>query len=97
MPTGSTPAAILIDTLPFTGPGPATVFVPIAIVSEPVGVGLPVPPLTATVTVRICAVVIVDGENVADTVGVDLLGAPTETVVTPLVLLYKEALAESGV
>ena len=72
-------------------------FVPSMILTEPVGVGFPLPPLTVTVIVSTCAVVIVAGEIVADTVGVDLLGAPTETVVTPLVLLYKEALAESGV
>jgi hypothetical protein len=35
-----------------------------------VGVGLPVPPLTATVTVRVCAVVMLDEPGVTVTKGV---------------------------
>jgi hypothetical protein len=36
----------------------------------PVGIGLPLPPLTATVTVNDCAVVICDEERVNVTAGV---------------------------
>jgi hypothetical protein len=39
-------------------------------ITEPVGVGLPVPPVTATVTVRACAVVMLVEEGVTVTVGV---------------------------
>jgi hypothetical protein len=35
-----------------------------------VGVGLPLPPLTATVTVKVCAVVILDNDGVTVTLGV---------------------------
>jgi hypothetical protein len=37
-----------------------------------VGVGLPVPPLTVTVTVNVCAVVMLDEPGVTITVGVVL-------------------------
>ena len=48
----------------------AEVYPPPMSVTEPVGVGLPLPPLTATVTVKACAVVMLDEDGVTDTVGV---------------------------
>jgi len=38
--------------------------------TEPVGAGFPVPPLTATATESVCAVVTLDTESVTVTVGV---------------------------
>ena len=58
---------------------------PLVNVTEPVGVGLPFPPLTATVTVNGCAVVMLDRDGVTETVGV-VLPIP----VPPSVLLCVE-------
>jgi hypothetical protein len=52
-------------------------------VAEPVGVGLPLPPLTPTVTVRGCAVVMLDDDGVTVTVGV-ILAAESEIVLDTL-------------
>jgi hypothetical protein len=41
-------------------------------VTEPVGVGLPFPPLTTAVTVNACAVVMLDRDGVTETAGVIL-------------------------
>ena len=51
------------------------------------GVGLPVPPFTATVTVRGWVVVMLDAEGVTVTVGVVLAGVVTVTVTDPEALL----------
>ena len=52
----------------------------------PVGVGLPLPPLTATVTERLCAAVMLDGEGVTVTVG-DISSVITVTKADPVALL----------
>ena len=54
-------------------------------VTEPLDVGLPVPPFTATVTVKACAVVMLDADGVTVTVGV-ILGA-TVTEFDPVAVL----------
>jgi hypothetical protein len=66
-------------------------------VTEPVGVGLPLPPLTATITVKACAVVMLDAEGVTVTVGVVFGGVVTVTELVPVELSYVEELEESGV
>lgn len=57
---------------------------PLATVTDPVGVGLPLVGLTLTVTVSDCAVVMLLGEGVAVTVGVVVTGAVTVTGVLPV-------------
>jgi hypothetical protein len=53
-------------------------------VIEPVGIGLPLPPLTATVADSVCAVVMLDGLGVTVTVGVIFAGAVTITEPVPV-------------
>jgi hypothetical protein len=60
-------------------------------------VGLPVPPLTVTVTFNDCAVVMLVADGVAVTIGVVLAGVVTITEAEPEALLYVEELDESGV
>lgn len=60
---------------------------PLVRVTEPVGAGLPVPVMTATVTVRACAVVMLDEPGVTVTVGVIFAGLVTATGVNPVALL----------
>jgi predicted RecA/RadA family phage recombinase len=50
-------------------------------------VGLPVPPLTATVTVNACTVVMLDADGVTVTVGVVFAGLVTATEVDPVAVL----------
>jgi hypothetical protein len=52
-------------------------------VTVPLGVGLLPPPLTATVTLRGCSVVILNADGVTVTVGVVLGGNVTVTEVDP--------------
>ena len=92
-PTGNAKPWIGIDPVPFIRLGSPTRVPPNEIVSVPVGAGFP---LTVAVTVTAWAVVILEEESVTDMVGVALVGSPTETVAVPVLLLYKEALAESG-
>jgi hypothetical protein len=61
--------------------------VPLLKIAEPVGVGELLPPLTATVTVSGCAVVILDADGVTVTVGVVLAAAVTATEFDPVALL----------
>jgi hypothetical protein len=63
----------------------------------PVGIGLPLPPLTAIVTDNPCAVVILDASGVTVTVGVVFAATVTITEAEPEALLYVEELDESGV
>jgi hypothetical protein len=56
-------------------------------VTEPVGVGFPLPPLTTTVTDRACVVVMLDEDGVTPTVGVTLAGFVTVTGEDPVALL----------
>ena len=55
-------------------------------VTEPVGVGLPVPPATATVTVSGCAVAILNADGFTVTVGA-LIAGVTVTADLPDALL----------
>ena len=63
----------------------AEVYPPPVSVTEPVGVGLPVPPFTETVTARGCAVVMLEAEGVTVTAGVVFETVTVEDV--PVVLL----------
>ena len=77
VPALSELAGILIVALPLLR----------AIAAEVVGVGLLLPPLTATVTVSGCVVVMLDADGVTVTVGVVLAGVVTVTVADPEALL----------
>jgi hypothetical protein len=72
----------------------ADVYPPPVSVTEPVAVGAPIPPFTATVTVVPCTVVMLDGDGVTVTVGVTFV---TVTEFVPDALLYVGELAASGV
>jgi hypothetical protein len=60
---------------------------PLLKVTEPVGVGLPLMPLTPMVTVSDCAVVMLDEPGVTVTVGVVFDGVVTVTEFDPVALL----------
>lgn len=67
-------------------------------VIDPVGVGVPLPPITATATERLCAVVMLFENGVTVIVGVVIgWGVVTVTDVMPVALLYVDELALSGV
>lgn len=68
-PAASDPAGMVIDASPPLSVATAEVYEPLVSVMEPVGVGLPVPPLTATVTDNACAVVMLADEGVTATAG----------------------------
>jgi hypothetical protein len=78
---------MLIVALPLLRVAAADVYVPLVSVNDPVGVGLPVPPLTATVTLSACAVVMLEADGVTVTVGVVFAGAVTVTEFDPVALL----------
>jgi hypothetical protein len=69
LPTESAPAATLKVAEPVASVF-SVLYVPLVSVTDPVGVGLPLPPLTETVTVKACAVVMLDEDGVTTTVGV---------------------------
>jgi hypothetical protein len=77
---------MLIVALPLLRVAAAEVKLPLVSVAEPVGVGLPVPPLTEIATVNACAVVILDEDGVNATVGVDL--APAAVAVPSSVIVW---------
>jgi hypothetical protein len=83
----SDPAGTVIIALPLTRVVAAEVYVPLLRVSEPVGVGLPLPPLTPIVTVSDCVVVMLLGDGDTVTVGVVFAGVVTVTVFDPVALL----------
>lgn len=68
VPTGNTPAAILIVAPPELSNTAPDEYVPLVRVMVPVGVGLPP---TVTVTLSVCAVVMLVADAVTVTVGVD--------------------------
>jgi hypothetical protein len=72
-------------------------YVPLVRVTEPVGVGLLLPPVTATITDNACVAVMLDEPGVTVTVGVIKAGDVTVTVFDPVALLYVEELEESAV
>jgi hypothetical protein len=61
----------------------AEVYVPLLTVTDPVGVALPEPPLTATVTESDCAVVILDAEGETVKTGATGPGAVNVTDAVP--------------
>ena len=65
----SEPPGTVIVALPLLSVVAAEVYVALVSVTEPVGLGLPDPPLTVTVTIVDCAEVILAGEGVTVTVG----------------------------
>jgi hypothetical protein len=69
LPIARDPAGTLIVAPPLLRVLAADVKVPLVSVTVPVGVGLPVPPLTAVVTVNACAVVMLVEDGVTVTVG----------------------------
>jgi hypothetical protein len=78
---------MLIVALPLLRVAAAEVYPPPLSVTVPVGLELPVPPLTATATVRGCAVVMLEEDGVTVTVGVIFAGVVTVTVADPEALL----------
>jgi len=75
---------MVICALPLVSVAAAEVYVPLLNVTEPVGVGLPLPPLTATVTASDCATVILDAAGVTVTVGVTTVATKLAvTVILP--------------
>ena len=80
VPVGSKPADTVITALPLLSAVADDVYVPPVSVTEPVGVGLPDPPLTATVTMVDCAVVILAGDGVTVTVGTVVVVAAAQPV-----------------
>jgi hypothetical protein len=78
---------MLIVALPLLRVIAAEVYPPPVRVTVPVGVGLPVPPLTETVTVSGWAVVMLDAVGVSVTVGVVLAGVVTVSEFVPVALL----------
>lgn len=60
----------MIVTTPLLRVAAKDVVGPMPSATEPVGVGFPLPPLTETVTVNACAVVMLDEEGVTVTTGV---------------------------
>jgi hypothetical protein len=97
VPVASEPAGIVIVTVPLLSAVAAEVYPPPLSTTVPVGVGLPLPPLTATVTARLCAVVMLDAAGVTVTVGIVFVGVFTVTAAAPDALLYVVELAVSGV
>jgi hypothetical protein len=67
--------------LPFVSAVAAEAYVPLARITEPVGVGLPVPLLAVTVTESVCTVVILDNDGVTVIVGVMTTPVPMSEMV----------------
>jgi hypothetical protein len=78
---------MLIVALPLLRVAADEVYPPPVTVTDPLGTELPLPPLTVTVTARLCAVVMLLEEVATATVGVTLVGFVTVTVDTPEALL----------
>jgi hypothetical protein len=78
---------MLMEAPPLVSVVAGEVWPPPDSVTVPVGDGLPAPPLTATVTVNACAVVMLDADGVTVTVGVIFAGLVTATVADPVALL----------
>jgi len=69
VPNVSVPAETVIVALPLLKAVDGEVNVPDESVTEPVGMGFPPPPLTATVALNPCVVLMDSGEGVTVTVG----------------------------
>jgi hypothetical protein len=96
-PVASDPAGMLMMALPPVKAVDAEAYPPPVSVTEPVGVGLPPPPLTAMVTVKPCALVMLLEDGVTVTVGIIVTGTITVTEFEPVAPLYVAELAASGV
>jgi hypothetical protein len=70
VPVARAPAATLMVALPPLNAVALEEYVPLLSFTVPVGIGLPAPPLTATVTFKACAVVTLLDAGVTVTVGV---------------------------
>ena len=68
VPAASEPAGTPIVALPPDNGTGSEPYLPIISHIDPVGAGLPLPPLTATVTINGCAVLMLDEEGVTVTV-----------------------------
>jgi hypothetical protein len=97
LPVASDPAGILIVAAPPLSVAAGAVYPPPLSVTVPVGVGLPLPPATPRVTVKICVVVMLAADGVTVTVGVTFAGAVTVTGADPVPPAYVAAPAVSGV
>ena len=69
LPAARAPAATGMEALPLLNVAAVEVYVPLVKITEPVAA-----PLTVTVTVNDCAVVMLEAEGVTDTVGVTFAG-----------------------
>ena len=76
---------MLIVALPFVSVAAAEVYLPLVNATEPVGVGLPLPPLTATVTISDCTMVMLDEDGVSVNAAVACVTVTGEDV--PVALL----------
>lgn len=70
LPTANSPAGMVIIALPFDSVAEGEALAPAVTATEPVGAGLPLPPLTATVSVKGWAAVMLNDPGVTETVGV---------------------------
>jgi hypothetical protein len=69
-PVANDPAGTVNVALPLPRTVAVDAKVPLVSLTEPVGVGLLLPPLTATITVSACEVVMLDEDTVTVTLGV---------------------------
>lgn len=84
-PAANEPAGIVIVADPATSAAGDDVYPPPEIVTAPVAVDAPLPPVTAIVTLNPCAVVMLEDEGVTITAGVALVTVTSEeTPVAPL-------------
>ena len=83
VPTASAPADRLIVATPAVSDVAAVKFPQVSVI-DPVGIGLSAPPLTVTVTLSDCAVVMLVGDGVTVTVGVVAGADVTKTVFVPV-------------
>jgi len=86
-PVVNEPAGTPIFALPLLSATAAELKLPEVSVTDPVGVGLPLPPPTAIVTVNAWVVVMLDADGVTTTVGVVFGGRLTVTKFDPDALL----------
>ena len=96
-PVASEPAGILIVAVPLLSAVATEVKPPPLSTTVPVGVGLPLPPLTATVTERLCVVAMLDADGDTVTAGIVFGDGVTVTEAAPEAPLYVVELDESGV
>lgn len=79
VPVDNDSAGMLMVAFPLLRGAPADVYPPLARVTVPLGTDFPVPPLTATLTVNGCAVVMLVCDGVTESTGAVFAGAVTGT------------------